>query len=140
MRECTHDDMRELVRMRVMNIEDENNGNPGARAESPEQAEQRIRGFLARGYRGFIFQLGDELVGCTLCDMTASPPYLRQFHILHERRRMGYGRAAFHALLELLGTDEVTLGVLPHNERGLAFWRSIGFEPRSMKMLYKKPR
>ena len=50
--------------------------------------------------------------------------------MVRERRREGFGRA----MVALLESDffprgkRVTLSVLVHNEVGLAFWRSVGFE------------
>ena len=63
---------------------------------------------------------------------------VRQFYIDRDLRRMHYGREAFHALMTLLGTEEITVDVLPWNKAGLAFWRSLGFSETCVSMKYTK--
>ncbi len=63
-----------------------------------------------------------------------TPLYLRHFYICRDQRRKGYGTAAFHALLRTLGTNTVDLDVYVWNERGKAFWTSLGFAPRALMM------
>lgn len=52
---------------------------------------------------------------------------VRQFFVARGERRRGIGRQAFALLRRHWGAREVTLDVLLHNERAVAFWRSVGF-------------
>ncbi|WP_239083968.1 GNAT family N-acetyltransferase [Asanoa ishikariensis] len=58
--------------------------------------------------------------------------YVRQFFVGRDHRRKGLGRAGFTALLERWGDKPVKLDALVHNERGLAFWRALGFRDYSL--------
>ena len=39
--------------------------------------------------------------------------------------------------MERLGTDSVMIDVLPWNERGLMFWKSLGFRETCISMRYE---
>lgn len=62
--------------------------------------------------------------------------YLRQFFVARNFRRLGLGKTA----IDLLRADHwpahcrVSLEVLIHNEKGIAFWRSVGFRDYSITM------
>ncbi|MEV5986499.1 GNAT family N-acetyltransferase [Streptomyces sp. NPDC052051] len=61
--------------------------------------------------------------------------HLRQFFVARDFRRRGTGRAAIAALREEYWPGRrVTLDVLAHNERGIGFWRSLGFEDYAIEM------
>ncbi len=58
--------------------------------------------------------------------------YVAEFTIFSEFRRQGWGRAQFAAAAAWLlarGCRDVELDVLSTNQRGLAFWQSLGFHP-----------
>jgi GNAT superfamily N-acetyltransferase len=58
--------------------------------------------------------------------------YVRQFFVVRHRRRAGVGREAFARLSSAWGAAPVKLDALVHNERGLAFWRALGFRDYSV--------
>jgi len=61
--------------------------------------------------------------------------HLRQFFVARDFRRRGLGRAAIKTLREeYWQTRRVALDVLIHNERGIGFWRSLGFEDYAIAM------
>ena len=66
--------------------------------------------------------------------------FLKQFFVLREHRRQGFGREAIRLLLtEILPPDTlISLDVLIHNRAGLEFWKSIGFQEISVT-LAKQP-
>ncbi len=119
--------------MNRMLIEDEQADNP----MTIPQLEERMTAFLRSGYEAFLFEADGKNVGYALVDGTKTPPYLRHFFIGRECRRMGYGKAAFHALLEQLGTREIDIDVFVWNARGLAFWKSLGFAERCLMMRFR---
>ena len=103
-----------------------------------EQAKQRMEEYLSHSDRAFTFRVHGEVVGYALVIYDRTPLYLRHFYICRNARRMGYGTAAFHALLKTLGTDTIDLDVFVWNERGKAFWTSLGFAPRALMMRYNR--
>jgi GNAT superfamily N-acetyltransferase len=132
-RACTPSDVPALAQMNRMLIEDE-------RAENDmtlPQLEARMAGFLAGEYRAFLFGAAGEEIGYALINLSQSPLYLRQFFICREKRRSGFGRAAFQALLQHLNTRTIDIDVLVWNEAGRAFWQSLGFRERYVSMRYR---
>ncbi len=134
---CTPNDIPLLAQMNELLIEDEN-------AEtnlSLPQLEARMAGFIATNYKAFLFYAdpghSENAVGYALCDMSKTPIYLRQFFICRNERRKGYGRQAFRALIEYIGTREIDIDVYAWNETGVSFWESLGFARRYYAMRYK---
>ncbi len=130
---CTIKDVKTLAFMNKCLIEDERSSNPMNLSE----LEVRMQGFLEGDYDAYFFMDGETIVGYALVDRTAKPLYLRQFYIDREQRRKHYGKSAFRALLEYLGTDCIDIDVLPWNEAGVAFWKSLGFAERYVAMRFK---
>lgn len=109
-------------------------------ADTPSTAVQalhRMGEYLSRGDNAYLFKVQGTVVGYALVVMDRTPLYLRHFYICREARRKGYGTRAFHTLLQTLGTDTMDLDVYVWNERGKAFWASLGFKPRATMMRYK---
>lgn len=131
---CTIEDVLILARMNKCLIEDERSSNP----MDLMQLTERMKGFIEGDYDAYFFMDEDVTVGYALVDRTADPLYLRQFYIDREQRRKHYGKSAFQALLEYLGTDCIDLDVLPWNEAGVAFWKSLGFSEHYVAMRLKK--
>ena len=131
---CTSNDVVELAQLNRMLIEDEKAENTMTLSE----LEQRMACFLSSDYKAFFFEVDGNHVGYALVNMTASPLYLRQFFISREYRRMGYGQKSFHALLEMLQIAEIDIDVYAWNQRGIAFWKSLGFAERCYNMRFKK--
>lgn len=107
-------------------------------AVTEAQAKQRMEEYLSRSDKAFAFRAQGEVVGYALVICDRTPLYLRHFYICRNARRKGYGTAAFYALLKTLGTDSIDLDVFVWNERGKAFWTSLGFAPRALMMRYNR--
>lgn len=102
-----------------------------------EMAKEEMEAFLARGEKAYIFTADGSIAGYALVVVNRKPPYLHQFYICRSERRKGCGTAAFKLLLETLNVDEMDLDVYVWNERGRAFWKSLGFKPRAIIMRYQ---
>lgn len=131
---CTAADVPRLALLNKQLIEDENSDNPMTLSE----LEDRMRWFLETEYNAYFFSVEESVVGYALVRRTARPLYLRQFLIAREHRRRSYGKQAVALLLRTLGTKEIELEVYSWNERGIRFWESCGFAPRSICMRYKQ--
>jgi predicted acetyltransferase len=97
---------------------------------SVKELEDRMRGWLASGvYRAVLFEDAGEVVAYALYSQTEAEVHLRQFFVARARRRSGLGRQA----VEMLRTSvwprdrRLTVSVLVANERGVAFWRAMGY-------------
>jgi len=129
---CTEADLDELAVLNKQLIEDEGHDNKMNIAELRE----RMRGFIAGTYCAYLFKAGGKTVGYALVDRARKPCYLRQFMICRDTRRMGYGTAAFKALLQTPGTTTIDIEALVWNASGVAFWHALGFKDRSIYMRY----
>ncbi len=96
-----------------------------------------ISALLSSGEVAYTFQAEGRVVGYAMVNVRRSPFYLHYFYICRDARRHGYGTEAFHALLKTLGTSKLDLDVFVWNERGKAFWQSLGFTPRATIMRYQ---
>lgn len=131
---CTIDDVPRLAAMNKCLIEDENSDNP----MNTEELETRMAGFIRGDYDAYFFIKGEEAVGYALIRHTSSPPYLRQFYIVREYRRRHYGKEAFGLLLDYLDVNTIDIDVLPWNEAGLSFWKSLGFSETCISMRFRR--
>ena len=131
---CKSNDVAELAQLNRMLIEDEKAAN----TMTLPQLEQRMAEFLTSDYQAFFFEADGKHVGYALVHLTSDPPYLRQFFISREYRRLGYGKSAFFALLDHLQIREIDIDVYAWNDRGIAFWKSLGFSERCYNMRFKK--
>ncbi len=102
-----------------------------------EETRRRMEAYLAAGDIAYLFTAGGQTAGYALVIPGRSPVYLRHFYICRAHRRKGYGTQAFRLLLQTLGVREMDLDVFVWNERGNAFWQSLGFEPRATIMRYR---
>ncbi len=126
------DDVKLLAAMNRELIHDEGSENP----MSPEQLEERMKGFLLTEYKAVLILLGNEIAGYCLYRMdnqkgeTSFDIYVRQYYIKPVFRRKGLGKRAFSMLLEstFRNAAYVKLDVLISNPGGKAFWAKIGFE------------
>ena len=129
---CTLSDLPTLALLNKQLIEDEQSDN---NMTLPE-LEARMRWFLETEYTAYFFFEEDTVVGYALIKHTAKPLYLRQFLIAREHRRKHYGKQAVELLLQTLQTNTIDIEVYTWNERGIRFWESCGFRPRSLYMRY----
>ena len=134
---CSAKDISLLTTMNKQLIEDEQSTN----TMKLEELEKRMEGFLSTEYNAYFFEdeksvSSDKIVGYALVKHTVSPLYLRQFYIRRECRRNHFGSEAFKLLLDYLKVDSIDIDVLPWNERGMAFWKSMGFAETCISMRY----
>ena len=128
--ECLSDRLPTLTRMNRELYEDEKND-----CIPPDDVlEQRLKNYLDQGAKAFLFEKDGETAGYALINLNATPNYLLHFYICREHRRSHLGTQAFHLLLKELNTDRMDLDVLCWNERGMAFWKSLGFRERCIIM------
>ena len=126
-----------LTQMNRWLIIDEKSANP----MNPAQLRERMRGWLGVTYHAVLFEQTDSVIGYALYRFENETfkerrvVYLRQFFIEHPYRRKGLGRQAFAELRRAhFGEALVRLEVLTTNPDGLAFWKSLGFEPYAVTM------
>ena len=130
LKKCTTDDLPRLAAMNKRLIEDEKSSNP----MTLKELEDRMEGFITGEYNAFFFEEEGQIVGYALVRHTSDPLYLRQFYIEREQRRRHYGKHAFKLLMDHLDTDVIDIDVLPWNEAGLCFWKSLGFTETCISM------
>ena len=130
LKKCTTDDLPRLAAMNKRLIEDEKSSNP----MTLKELEDRMEGFITGEYNAFFFEEEGQIVGYALVRHTSDPLYLRQFYIEREQRRRHYGKQAFKLLMDHLDTDVIDIDVLPWNEAGLCFWKSLGFTETCISM------
>lgn len=104
-----------------------------------KQYKDVMEWYLKNGDLAFKFEADGKTVGYALVISDEKPLYLRHFYICRSARRKGCGTLAFNLLLSQLKTSEIDLDVFVWNERGKAFWESLGFEHSAIIMRYKKP-
>ncbi|MFP4356245.1 MAG: GNAT family N-acetyltransferase [Phycisphaerae bacterium] len=129
---ATADDAPLLAELNKQLIVDEGHRNP----MNVQQLAQRMRGWLTGEYHGAIFSQGGSIVGYALWRKEDDGYYLRQFYIVRESRRRGLGRAGIEWLRRHAWVDaeRISLEVLISNQRGVAFWRSVGFADYCLRM------
>jgi GNAT superfamily N-acetyltransferase len=93
---------------------------------------------LDRGELAYIATADGSVVGYALVDPCRKPYYLHHFYTCRGSRLKGYGKTFFRLLLNELDISEIDLDVYDWNERGKAFWNSLGFKPRAIIMRYKE--
>ena len=131
LREANESDLPLLARWNRELIEDQRSGN----AMTVAQLELRLVRWLASDYEAVIFEQRGEPVAYALFRPDESGVYLRQFFVARAQRRRGVGRQAMRIFRErcVLAGAPFSLEVLVHNERALAFWRSLGMREHSVR-------
>ena len=130
--QCSTEDAPALAFLNKHLIEDEKSDNP----MNLEELENRMKGFLAGEHSAYFFLEDETVIGYALIRQTSSPLYLRQFYIDRPYRHRHCGTHAFRALLAYLQTETIDLDVLPWNEAGRKFWKSLGFTETCISMRY----
>ena len=122
---ATADDCPLLAQLNHQLIQDEGHRNQMRVGE----LERRMRDWLSGDYRAVLFEERNEVVAYALFRELSDEIYLRQLFVVRHRRREGIGRRAVEALrTEVWSRDKrLTVEVLVANERGVAFWRSVGY-------------
>jgi predicted acetyltransferase len=125
-------DIPELAILNAALIRDEGHRNRMTVAE----LEARMRKFFKEGHVAVMFIEGDRTVGYALYRTDDDGVFVRQFFIVERARRNGLGREAVQWLCANVWQDSerVTLQVLLHNQRGIDFWRAVGFADYCLTM------
>lgn len=107
------------------------------------ELEPRMAGWLQEeGYEAAMFERDGETIGYALFRREQDHVYLKQFFICRPFRWQGLGRQAFEWLVRHAWHDmpHVYLDVLVNNERGIAFWQSLGFQDYCLTMEFQPRR
>lgn len=101
-----------------------------------KELEKRMRAWLTSEYRAVIFDDGREMIGYVLFRDQAEEIYLRQFFVVRNRRREGFGRQAFGILRSEMWSPKkrLTVDVLTENSAAAAFWRAVGCKDYSLTL------
>jgi len=127
---CTSDNLPLLAQLNKQLYEDEKNDN----IPTIDVLEERLKRSIEQGSKAYLFIENGQIAGYALVRAQLSPYYLSYFFICNNMRRKGLGTAAFNLLMDELNTNSIDLDVFCWNERGQAFWRSLGFEERCIIM------
>ena len=124
-RTATSADIPELALLNAALIRDEGHRN----TMTVPQLEARMRQFFDQGHVAVLFGDDGRTTGYALWRVDDDGIYLRQFFIAEHARRRGLGREAVQWLCANAWQDaeRVILQVLLNNQRGIEFWRAVGF-------------
>lgn len=115
------------------------------RPDLRDEMEARYRAALADpDARLFVAMDGSDVVGMALGQMGRPSKLsdelaleLSSFIVLPSHRRSGVGRALARAIgrfARARGLERVTLGTYADNDGALNFWKSLGFQARTVSM------
>jgi GNAT superfamily N-acetyltransferase len=123
---ATATDIPQLAFLNAALIRDEGHRNRLTVAE----LEARMRKFLNENYVAVVFSEDGKTAGYALYRIDEEDGvFLRQFFVVPHARRRGLGREAVQWLCAnpWQNAERITLQVLLHNQRGIDFWRAVGF-------------
>jgi len=100
------------------------------------ELEQRMQDWLSSEYEAVLFAVKGETVAYALYRDEPKEIYLRQFFVVRNHRRQGYGRAAFELLQKKLWhtNKRLTVAALVGNPAAIAFWRAMGYQDYSLTL------
>ena len=126
-RRARPEDVPRLASWNAQLVHDEHNdaGPP------PGEIEPRLREWLAKDYVACVFEAGATSFGYAIYRELPECVHLRHFFVEQSFRRKGCGRRAFALVRAMFPRGKrVLVEVLVNNAAGVAFWKSVGFEPR----------
>jgi GNAT superfamily N-acetyltransferase len=133
---CDDDDLEILTGLSRRLLEDQNHNEK----LTDSQLNERMRLFLHTGFKAYLIKWGDEAVGYALVDTRHSPYSLSQFYAAQNYRKTGMGTLDLRRLIDLLETDVLEVEVNAGNTSGKLFWTTLGFQERSVRLRYQRPR
>ena len=128
------EDIPQIARWNIELHEDE-----GSTPMTIDAAESRLRKWFTDDlFQILVMVVEDRTVGYLTYQVVPAVPdirgsvesiYIRQFYIIREARRCGYGKIAIEILTQqvLLVTQPLHLDVKVTNPGGQKFWESLGF-------------
>lgn len=109
---------------------------------SEEDSEAGIRAYLDRNPgMSFIATVGDAVVGAVLCGHDGRRGYIHHLAVHPGFRRRALGRRLVDECLGALqraGIRKCHLFIFNRNQAGIAFWKSVGWSPRTDISLISK--
>ncbi len=117
-------------------IEDQGHRNP----MTVEELTERVSNWITTGEYRIVLLLSasqlEEVVGYATYSESEDEVHLRQFLILPDYRRRGFGSAAFRAMKQQLWprNSRVRVEALTHNKAALTFWKALGFSDYSLAL------
>jgi len=130
---ATNDDVETLAKLNHVLIQDEGHRN----SMSVPELIERMRKWLQTSYTAALFTSHDHTVGYALWCKESEYIYIRHFFIASEFRGKGTGKQAFDLLnANYWANHRLRLDVLINNQRGIAFWKAVGFDSYCMTMEY----
>ena len=125
-------DCARLAELNHQLIHDEGHRNPMTVSE----LEQRMKGWLASGYRAVLFENDGEVVAYALYHERPEEIYLRQLFVVRHRRRRGIGRRAVEILRSQIWPEHKrrVVEVLARNTAAVTFWRAMGYQDYSLTL------
>jgi len=125
-------DCARLAELNHQLIHDEGHRNPMTVSE----LEQRMKGWLASGYRAVLFENDGEVVAYALYHERPEEIYLRQLFVVRHRRRRGIGRRAVEILRSQIWPEykRRVVEVLARNTAAVTFWRAMGYQDYSLTL------
>lgn len=131
-RQAGVDDVQLLAAFNERLIEDEGHENP----LRGEQLVRRMRDWLTGKYQAALGFVDDTPALYALWRPEEyDGVYLRHFFVARDFRRRGLGRAAMEILhAQYWYGQRLSLDALVRNQRGVAFWRSLGFQDYALAL------
>lgn len=125
-------DLHLLAELNAALIRDEGHRNSMSVADLASRMEK----WLAGPYQAHLIEVAGETAGYVLARPEIPHVYIRQFFIAPPFRRQGRGRAALNWMIRNVWQESprLRLDVLTENERGIAFWRAMGFTDYCLTM------
>ncbi len=106
--------------------------------ESARLTEQYLEDDWTKGYRYFLVEENDEVIGgCGISPFRIPPQvsqksgvyaYLSNMFVEHEYRRKGVGRALLHRVIEICKNEGIGLLFLHASDDGLSLYKTEGFK------------
>jgi len=131
-RAATFADCPRLAELNHQLIKDEGHRNRMTVLE----LEQRMQSWLSSEYRAVLFEDDGEVVAYALYREQVEEIYLRQLFVARHRRSQGIGRHAVEILRSQVWptNKRLTVEVLVANQRGVNFWRSVGYADYALSL------
>ena len=102
---------------------------------SDADSQASIQAYLVRNPgMSFIATTDGHVVGAVLCGHDGRRGYIHHLAVHPQSRRRSLGRRLVGQCLEALhrtGIQKCHIFIFSQNERGIAFWKSVGWTPRS---------
>jgi ribosomal protein S18 acetylase RimI-like enzyme len=130
LQKATIDDVKELAYLNheLMIAEDYDQKKP------LDELIPRMKNFLQRDYEAYFVMDQGEKIGYILINISTTPLYIRQFYILPQYQRKGYGQQTIKMIQDIYDTKTFDVEVMAWNEVGLRFWKKVGFKLRCYSM------